>query len=503
MQIYIFCITLHHNFYTKMKIIVIGSGFSGLSSAAFLAHKGHEVTIIEKNSNIGGRARQFKAKGYTFDMGPSWYWMSDVFENFFKEFNKNIEDYYDLLQLDPGFKIIFNNKKSLEIPASWDSICEKFEKLEPGSSKKLNSFMKEAEFKYDFGMNKLVYETGLSFKEVMKKEIFLNIFKLQMFSSYRKHVAKYFKHPYLIALLEFPVLFLGTAPSKTPALYSLMAYSGIKKGTFYPNGGFGKVIDGFGKLCEEMGVKFKLDETVNKLNINNNKVDTVITNKNNYDCDLVIGSADYNHVDSKLIPSRYKNYSDKYWDKKTFSPSSLIFYLGVNKKIKNLEHHNLFFDENIDSHTEEIYSDPKWPTKPLFYVCCPSKTDKNVAPEGKENLFFLMPIAPGLKDDEKTREKYFKIMLKRLENYTEDNIEDNIEFKKSYCVNDFKDDYNAFKGNAYGLANTLTQTANFKPKIINKKISNLFYTGQLTVPGPGVPPSIISGQVVANYINNL
>ena len=324
-----------------------------------------------------------------------------------------------------------------------------------------------------------------------------------MFSSYRKHVAKYFKHPYLIALLEFPVLFLGTAPSKTPALYSLMAYSGIKKGTFYPNGGFGKVIDGFGKLCKEMGVKFKLDDTVNKLNINNNKVDTVITNKNNYDCDLVIGSADYNHVDSKLIPSRYKNYSDKYWDKKTFSPSSLIFYLGVNKKIKNLEHHNLFFDENIDSHTEEIYSDPKWPTKPLFYVCCPSKTDKNVAPEGKENLFFLMPIAPGLKDDEKTREKYFKIMLKRLENYTEDNIEDNIEFKKSYCVNDFKVDYNAFKGNAYGLANTLTQTANFKPKIINKKISNLFYTGQLTVPGPGVPPSIISGQVVANYINNL
>jgi phytoene desaturase len=482
------------------KISIIGSGFSGLSAAATLADKGHDVHVYEKNETLGGRARQFSANGFTFDMGPSWYWMPDVFEKFFSNHHKKPEDYYDLIQLDPGFQIIFKENKTLQIDADWNSVCSLFEDLEKGSAQKLNEFMKEAEFKYGFGINKLVYEPGLSLAEVCTTEIFTNIFKLQMFTSYRKHVAKYFKNPYLVALLEFPVLFLGTAPSQTPALYSLMTYSGIKQGTFYPMGGFGKVIDGFAQLCKDKGVIFHTNEGVEKINIDNAKVTSITTTKETVETDILIGSADYNHIDNNLVEKEYRNYDDKYWEKKTFAPSCLIFYLGIGIKLNKLIHHNLFFDEDIEPHIDEIYKDPKWPEKPLFYTCCPSKTDPSVAPEGKENVFFLMPIAPGIEDSEKTREHYFEILLKRLESYTEQKIKPHIEYKKSYCVNDFVSDYNAYKGNAYGLANTLMQTANLKPKIINKKVDNLFYTGQLTVPGPGVPPSIISGQVVANHI---
>ncbi len=482
------------------KIAIIGSGFSGLSCAAILAKDGHEVTIYEKNKVLGGRARQFQASGFTFDMGPSWYWMPDVFERFFNRFDRKVEDYFKLQKLDPGFQIIFSQDDEMIVPEKWDSILEMFEKIERGSARKLEKFMSEAKFRYDFGVTKLVYEPGLSFKELFKKDIITNIFKLQMFTSYRTHVASYFKHQKIKALMEFPVLFLGTAPSDTPALYSLMAYSGIKHGTFYPEGGFGKVIDGFVKLCKELSVNFEPNVNVNKINIEDNIAKSIDTSRGTFRFDKIIASADYSHVDGTLLPNKYSNYSNNYWQKRTFSPSALLFYLGVNKKLNKLQHHNLFFDEDIDKHIDEIYKDPEWPSNPLFYACCPSKTDKSVAPSDKENLFLLMPIAAGIQDNLELREKYFDIMIHRLERYCQEDIIQHIEYKRSYCVNDFKNDYNAYKGNAYGLANTLSQTANLKPKIINKKINNLFYTGQLTVPGPGVPPAIISGQVVADYI---
>ena len=485
-----------------MKYTVIGSGFSGLSTAAYLAKEGHEVHVFEKNDTIGGRARQFKDKGYTFDMGPSWYWMPDVFDKFFKDFDKNPKDYYDLIELNPGFQIIFPEAHTLKLSSNWNEVLALFESYEPGSSKKLLSFMEEAEFKYNFGINKLVYEPGISLKEVCTSEIISNVFRLQLFKSYRKHVAKYFKNPFLIALLEFPVLFLGTAPAKTPAMYSLMAYSGIKQGTYYPMGGFAKVIDGMAQICKDLGVKFHLNSEIKDIVVENKKVVSIKTDSQEYKVDSLICSADYHHIDKEILPTHLSNYSEKYWDKRVLSPSCLIFYIGVNKKIDKLDHHNLFFDEDIDVHTNEIYVTKQWPKKPLFYVCCPSKTDPSVAPKNKENLFFLIPIAPGMEDSEAIRKTYFSKIIKRMERYCDHEIEKYIEYNRSYCINDFIQDYNSYKGNAYGLANTLSQTANLKPKIVNKHIDNLFYAGQLTVPGPGVPPSIISGNVVANYVMN-
>ena len=485
-----------------MKYSVIGSGFSGLSTAAYIAKQGHEVEVFEKNNTLGGRARQFQAKGYTFDMGPSWYWMPDIFEKFFKDFDAKPEDFYDLIELNPGFQIIFPDSHTLKLSSKWEEVHALFEKYEPGASKKLDAFIKEAEFKYFIGMNEVVYEPGLSILELCKPVLIKNVFKLQMLSSYRKHVAKYFKNPFLVALLEFPVLFLGTAPAKTPALYSLMTYSGIKQGTFYPMGGFAKVIDGMVQVCKKYGVKFHMNTEIKHIKVEKKKAVAIETNQGWFDIETLICSADYHHIDKEVLAPEFSNYSEKYWDSRVLSPSCLLFYVGVDKKLDKLKHHNLFFDENIDAHVEDIYDTKIWPKKPLFYACCPSKTDASVAPENKENLFILVPITPGLDDSESIRGKYFGMIMSRLEAYCGHEIEKYVEYNRSYCIKDFIEDYNSYKGNAYGLANTLTQTANLKPKIINKQIKNLFYTGQLTVPGPGVPPSIISGNVVANYVMN-
>ena len=487
--------------HSKPRVAVIGAGFAGISAAAYLAKSGCEVVVYEKNDTVGGRARQLKTEnGYVFDMGPSWYWMPDVFEQFFGDFGYKSSDFYDLELLDPGFSVVYDQDEVLDIPADFEALCTLFESIEPESRVKLEQFLDEAEYKYKTGMEKLVYKPGLSVFEFMDMDLIRGVFKLQVFTSFSKHVRKYFKHPKLIALMEFPVLFLGAMPQDTPALYSLMNYAGLKLGTWYPKGGFGSVIDGMKTIAIKHGVEFKMNEPVLGFVVKDNLITAVDTKNGHTEYSAIIGAADYQHIEEKLLGNGFRNYDDRYWNSRTLAPSCLIFYLGVSKKVDRLNHHTLFFDEDLEQHAIEIYKEPQWPSKPLFYVCCPSKTDATVAPEGHENIFVLMPLAVDVEDTDELREQYFELIMNRLEKYTSCNIREHLAYKSSYCVANFIADYNSYKGNAYGLANTLMQTANLKPSIKNNKIKNLFYAGQLTVPGPGVPPSIISGNVAAKEL---
>ncbi len=487
----------------KAKVIVIGSGFSGLSAAAYLAKYGFQVTVLEKNSVPGGRARKFEAENFVFDMGPSWYWMPDVFDQFFADFGKKTSDYYNLIRLDPSYQVVFGPDDIMTVPAGLDALEEMFEQYEEGSGANLRKFMNEAAYKYEVGMKEFVHKPGHSIMEFADLRVLKSLFRLQMFTSISSHIKKLFKHPQLIQLLEFPVLFLGATPEKTPALYSLMNYADAAMGTWYPMGGMHEIVKGMVALCEELGVAFKLNHEVNQIVVPNGRAREVVTNQGNFTADIIVGAADYNHVEQNLLDPSKRRYSASYWDKRTMAPSSLLFYLGVNKKIPKLLHHNLFFDEDFKQHAIEIYESPKWPEKPLFYVCNPSKTDPSVAPEGSENLFILIPLAPDLEETPSIREHYFDMVMDRLEQMTGTTIRDSIVYKRSYAHKEFQEDYHAFKGNAYGLANTLLQTAFLKPKLKSKKVKNLFYAGQLTTPGPGVPPSIISGQVVAGEINKM
>ena len=489
----------------ESSVAVIGSGFAGMAASAVLSKYGSDVTVFEKNATIGGRARSFEANGFVFDMGPSWYWMPDVYESYFNLFGKSTSDFYDLKKLDPGFAVIFENEV-IDIPADFDEICDLFESIETGSGDKLRKFIEEGEFKYRVGMGDMVYKPGHTITEFFSLKLFRDALKIQLFSSFSQHVRKYFRHPKLLAIIEFPVLFLGAMPKDTPALYSLMNFAGLKQGTFYPMGGFGKVADAFKKISEDCGVKFQTSHSIDQLETNRGSISHIHVNGRRLAIDAVIGSADYEHIESKLLSEPLRSYREDYWDSRTFAPSCLLFYLGVNKKVNKLRHHNLFFDEDFEKHAIEIYKDKKWPTNPLFYVCCPSKTDPSVAPEGSENIFVLMPIAIGLTDSDDIREKYYNSLMQRLEKFAGEDIKNHVVYKRSYSVSNFVNDYNAYKGNAYGLANTLMQTAIFKPKMRSKKVENLYYAGQLTVPGPGVPPSIISGRIAAQelikFLNN-
>ena len=481
------------------KITFLGAGISSLSSACFLAKEGYDVTILEKNATIGGRGRQFSENGFSFDMGPSWYWMPDVFERFYQQFNHTSSDFYELTRLDPSYRVYWSDQSYTDVPANMKEIENWFESLEPGSSKKLQLFLIDAKYKYEVGMQDLVHKPSLSIFEFADKRILKGLMNMHLFSSFSKYIRKYFKHPKILSLLEFPVLFLGAMPNETPALYSLMNYADISLGTWYPKGGMYKFVEAFEKIAKEQGVKIRTNAEVTGFVIENDKIIAAKVGEEIVEGDIFVSGADYQHTDEKLLKEN-ANYSDKYWDKRTMAPSCLLFYVGINKRVTNLQHHNLFFDESLDFHGKEIYKNPKWPTAPLFYLCVPSLSDATVAPENCENMFFLIPIAPNLEDSEEIREKYFTILLERLQKLTGNTIKENIVYKKSYCISDFKKDYNAFKGNAYGLANTLMQTAILKPRLKSKKLSNFYYTGQLTVPGPGVPPSIISGEVVAKEI---
>jgi phytoene desaturase len=488
------------------KAIVIGSGFAGLSAACFMAKAGWSVTVLEKRKIPGGRAGQLKEDGFTFDTGPSWYWMPDVFERFFACFGKKVSDYYTLERLDPSYRVYWNDEP-MNIPADYDELKKLFESIEPGSAAKLDSFLKEAVYKYEIGINKLVHNPGQSYAEFLDWDLVKGVFKLDVFTSMKKHISRHFKNPKLQQLLEFPVLFLGALPENTPALYSLMNYADIKLGTWYPQGGMYKVVEGMYSLAKELGVEFVFNSNVTEIEVEKGIAKRVIasdtdngqrTTVNAYLADVVIGGADYHFIETNLLPKAYKSYSDAYWEKRVMAPSCLIYYVGLNKKLNDVLHHCLFFDTDFDRHGKEIYTTMEWPKDPLFYVSIPSVTDKTVAPEGCENIFFLIPVSAGLQgDDEKLRELYLDKILERFEKHLGQSVKDSIIFKKTYSVSNFVNDYNSFKGNAYGLANTLMQTANLRPSCRSSKIKNLFYTGQLTVPGPGVPPCLISGEVVA------
>ena len=465
-----------------------------------MAKAGWAVTVLEKHEQPGGRARQLKIEGFTFDMGPSWYWMPDVFEKFFAAFGKKVSDYYTLQRLDPSYRIYFPDEV-MDVPANYDELKILFEKIEPGSAQQLDAFMKEAAYKYETGMNKLVYKPGLSAMEFIEADVIKGVFKLDIFTSMKAHVGKYFKDSRIRELMEFPVLFLGALPKQIPALYSLMNYADIKGGTWYPQGGMYSIVEAMYSLAKELGVGFYFNQNVTRIEVENGLAKSVSAENNTYFADAVISAADYHFTETKLLLSQYRNYSDDYWNKRVMAPGSLLYYVGLDCKLKNITHHSLFFDTSFEQHGRQIYETKEWATDPLFYVSATSVTDADAAPPGCENLFFLIPEAAGLTDDtEELREHYFSIILHRFEARIGQPVKKHIIVKQSFAHRNFIADYNAFKGNAYGLANTLRQTAILKPSCKNKKVNNLYYAGQLTVPGPGVPPSLISGQIVAKVL---
>lgn len=480
------------------RVGIIGSGFSSLYAACKLAKSGFQVEVFEKNAQLGGRAQTFEAQGFRFDMGPSWYWMPDLIDRMFDEINEQRSAYFSLTRLETSYQVFWKDRPTTRVPASKQELLKTFDQLETNGGAKLERFLSDARLKYELAQPMMEIK-GEKLSELLSWKILKNGLKLDVFKSVDKDVSKRFKSEEARGILNFPVLFLGAMPNEIPSLYTLMNYADLELGTWYPEGGMSALAKALVRIAENHGVQFHTSSAVEKINCEEQYVKSITVNNVDHAFDYIVAGADYEHVEQKLIPQEYRRYSRAYWDSRKLAPSSLLYYIGVDRKLDGLEHHNLFFDENLEEHGKSIYSDQRWPEKPLFYACVTSKTDTTVAPAGQENLFLLIPIAPNLAEQEKTREHYLNLMLDRMEKHLGYAFRDDIVFQRSFAVSDFKSEYNSYKGNAYGLANTLKQTAHLKPKM-RSKLKNLFFCGQLTVPGPGVPPALVSGKIAATQI---
>ena len=479
------------------KIAIIGSGFSALSAACYLAQGGHDVEVFEKNEQLGGRASRLERDGFTFDMGPSWYWMPDIFERFFADFGKSPSDYYRLNRLDPAYRVVFRDE-TVTIGAGLEAISREFERLSPGSSAHLKRYMEQAARHYDIAINRMVYQPGLSPLELVSRETVTRLD--QFFRSISGAVRSRFSDPRLISILEFPVLFLGAKPSDTPAFYNFMNHADFGLGTWHPEGGMYRIVEAMAALARSLGVTFHTDARVERIDTKAGRACGLVVNGGAVAADIVLSGADYHHTE-RLLPAELRQYSERYWASRVFAPSSLLFYVGYNTRIPNVGHHNLFFDTDFGKHAREIYDAPRWPEDPLFYANFPSVTDPTMAPEGCETGFYLVPLAPDLEDTPELRESCYQRIMDRFETRTGCSVRNNVIFRESFCVRDFKQRYNSYGGNAYGMANTLRQTAFLRPGLKSRKVGNLYFTGQLTVPGPGVPPALISGKLASGMIH--
>jgi 1-hydroxy-2-isopentenylcarotenoid 3,4-desaturase len=485
-----------------MKVVVVGAGFGGLSAAALLSSKGYDVTLIEKNKGIGGRGRKYVSKGYQFDMGPSWYLMPEVFEDFFKEFGKKSSDYYTLKKIDPSYRIFFDYDDIVDVHNDLKKTKKLFDTLEENGGKKLEKYLDLAKIKYDAAMGGAIYKDYGSLFEMLDPKMFTVGRKMGIFGNLDDLVNKYFISDKAKKILEYSIGFLGGSPKITPATYQLMSYVDLIGGVYFPKGGMFRIAESIYEIAKENKSKFYLGEEVIKIKGEKGKAKQVITNKRKIDADVVIVNADYPYSELKLLSKENRTYDKNYWESRMMAPSAFVAYVGINKKLKKFEHHTLFLDKDWAQGFDEIFESKKakWPTNPSYYLNIPSKTNPEMAPKGCETLFILVPLAPGLKDTKELREKFFKQIIADLEKRAGEKIVPYIKTKRLFAVNDYANDYNAYKGTALSIVHTLMQTAYFRPHHKSKKLSNLFYVGQYTHPGIGVPMSIISSQVVSDII---
>jgi phytoene desaturase len=486
----------------KKRAVVVGAGVGGLASAALLARAGFQVTVLEKNDSVGGRARIWEKKGFTFDMGPSWYLMPEVFEDFFRIFGRSRQQYYRLQELSPYYRVFFHPREWVDITPDRQQVLDLFESFETGGAKRLEKYLDRAKYKYDVAMKEFLYRDYGSVFEFLNARMLIEGTRLNVFGRLDRSVRRYFKDRRARQILEYAMVFLGTSPQAAPALYSIMSHVDLNLGVHYPIGGLSAVSAGIARLAEEQGVRIRLDSAVKRIKVDSGsaRATRVVTDQDEVETDVVLVNADYSFCETRLLEERYRSLTESYWRRRVFAPSMFILYLGLNKRLNNMVHHNLYFSENWTEHFDTIFKVPSWPQGPCFYVSCITKTDPQMAPEGQENVFVLVPVAPGLEDGDAFRERYAEQVIEHVENVIGEQFRSSIVVRRIFSHQDFIRDYNAHGGTALGLAHTLNQTAFFRPAFRSKKVKNLYYAGQYTHPGVGVPMVVIAAQVAAQLI---
>ena len=479
------------------SVVVIGGGFGGLSTACYLADAGADVTLLEKNEQLGGRASRLEVDGFSFDMGPSWYLMPDVFERFFGHFGREPSEFYELERLDPHYRVFWKDGDQVDVLPDREKNKEIFESYEPGAGEAFDAYLEESQRTYEIGMEHFVYEDRPRLRDYVDKDVLRYSWGLSLLGKMQGHVEDYFDHPKLQQLMQYTLVFLGGSPTNTPALYNLMSHVDYNMGVYYPDGGIGAVVDGIVELAEDLGVEFVTDAEVTGIEGRYGAFAVDTENGERYLADRVVSDADYAHTEQELLPERKRQYTEEYWESRTYAPSAFLLYLGVEGDVPNLEHHTLVLPTDWDEHFEQIFDDPEWPDDPAYYLCVPSKTDDTVAPEGHSNLFALVPIAPGIRDTPEIRNRYRDLVIDDIAENTGTDLRGRVVVEETFSVDDFADRYNSYAGSALGLAHTLTQTSLLRPGHTSDAVDGLYFTGSTTTPGIGVPMCLISGGLTA------
>lgn len=482
------------------KVLVIGGGFAGMATAALLQHGGMDVTLVEKHDQLGGKARVWRSAGYTFDMGPSWYLMPDVFDDFFSKLGRKREDYYSIKRLDPAYRVFFEGNDTVDIGKDIESTVRLFEKFEPGSGTRLRQYLADCGHKYGLAIDRLLYKEYRNIFHFFNPSTIFHGLRLGIFRSLHSHVKKYFDDYRAQRILEYSMLFLGSSPMAAPSFYSIMSHLDLVQGVYFPVGGMGAVVAGMEKLLAELNVTVQTGVEVKSIITHEKKAVGVETGQGQIHADHIVGTGDYHHIEQDLLTKPYRNLRARYWKKAVIAPSMFILYLGVKRKIPQLAHHNLFFSADWDRHFQQIFETPQWPDNPSYYVSVASRSEEGMAAAGGENIFVLVPIAPGLETDEEHSRKYAEKVILHLEALTGKSIRDELEVQRIYTVQDFQADYHAFKGTALGLSHTLGQTAMLRPPMRSKGLENFFYAGQYTHPGVGVPMALIAADLVSGIL---
>jgi len=482
------------------SILVVGAGFAGLSTAALLAKKGYDVTVLEKNSSIGGRARLWSHKGFTFDMGPSWYLMPEVFDRFFAFFGKSVPDYYQLSELDPYYRVFFNPGEFVEITPNYTDTKRVFDSLEKNGGAKLDSYLQQARYKYDVAMDQFLYREYNSIFQFFNYRMLKEGLRLNVLEHMDRFVSRTFTDRRAKQLLEYAMVFLGTSPKDAPALYSIMSHVDMNLGVHYPMGGLGTVAQAFARLAEENGVKIRTSSEVTRIRHRAGRIHGVEIGDEFAPADRVVFAGDYPHAEIDLLDHSTRSLNKRYWRRRTLSPSMFLMYIGLDRKLSNFRHHTLYFEEDWNRHFNTIFEEPEWPLDPCFYVSVISKTDPAMAPKGGENVFVLVPVAPGLDDGDEQREEYADHVLDHITRITGEDLRVQQKIQRIFSGRDFISDYNAYRGTALSLAHTLFQTAVFRPPHRSRRVDGLYYTGHYTHPGVGVPMTVIASEIVANEV---
>jgi len=477
---------------------VVGAGFGGLSTAASLADAGVDVQVLERHDRPGGHAGVLERDGFRFDTGPSWYLMPDVFERFFARFDREPTDYYELERLDPQYRVLWKDGDAVTIEPHRRNVHEVFESYEAGAGDALQRYLDRAERNYELAMNRVVYEGRERLRDFVDPDLLPLAPRLRLFGSVDDYVSRYVDHPKLKQLLEYTLVFLGGSPYDAPALYTIMSHVDLNGNVFYPDGGIAGVVDALADLCTELGVEIRTGVDVEAIGGSAGAFE-LETTAGTFQSDVVVSNANPAHVERDLLAPEVVDRDPDYWDDRTYAPSALMLYLGVEGDLPALAHHSLVLPTDWEPHFDAMFEDPKWPEDPAYYLSVTSKTDDAVAPDGHHAVVVLVPIAPGLDDRPAVRERVRDKVLDDLAETVGVDLRDRIVVEESACVTEFAGRYRNPKGSALGLAHTLRQTGPFRPGH-RGPVDGLYYAGSYTAPGIGMPMCLVSGEHAADAV---